>query len=50
MVAKTNNKVDDFFNKKVFQINSDRPMQYLEEEKKQNDTSEIQRPSHQPGV
>ena len=35
MIAKTNHKVDDFFRKKAPQVNSDRPMQQPEEEKKQ---------------
>jgi hypothetical protein len=36
VIAKTNHKVDQFFQRKAPQINADRPMQNPEEEKKQS--------------
>ena len=40
VIAKTNHKVDQFFQKKTLVTNVDRPMQEPEEEKKQSEPSE----------
>ena len=48
VIAKTNHKVDQFFQRKTPLINADRPMQSPEEERKQSEPSETAALSQQP--
>ena len=48
MIAKTNHKVDQFFQKKTPVIIVDRPMPEPEEEKKENDPAEASALPQQP--
>jgi hypothetical protein len=48
VIAKTNHKVDQLFQRKAPQINADRPMQSPEEEKKHSEPVEAAALSQQP--
>ena len=49
MIAKTNHKVDQFFQKKTPQVDASMPLQPVEEEKlQQSQPAEVQPPSQQP--
>ena len=48
VIAKTNHNVDQFFQKKTAQVDASMPLQPVEEEKQQNQATEVQPPSQQP--
>jgi hypothetical protein len=49
VIAKTNHKVDQFFQKKTAQVDASMPLQPVEEEKQQqSQPAEVQPPSQQP--
>ena len=48
MIAKTNDKVDQFFQKKTAQVDASMPLHPAEEEKQQSQPSEVQLHSQMP--
>ena len=48
VIARTNHRVDQFFQKKTPQVDASMPLQPVEEQKQQSQPTEVQPPPQQP--